>query len=93
MTEKKTQVITINNVDYTEDQLTDNQKMMVNHIADLDRKINSTQFNLDQLSVGKQAFIDMLTADLAKKPEEEIGSSRVEEGSDFPEPNEDVSDS
>jgi len=70
MTEKKTQVITINNVDYTEDQLTDNQKMMVNHVADLDRKINSTQFNLDQLSVGKKAFVDMLTADLAKEPED-----------------------
>ena len=93
MTEKKTQVITINDVEYTEDQLTDNQKMMVNHVADLDRKINSTQFNLDQLSVGKKAFVDMLTADLAKEPEEEIGSSRIEEGADFPEPNEDISDS
>ena len=70
MTEKKTQVITINDVDYTEDQLTDKQKMMVNHLADLDRKINSTQFNLDQLSVGKQAFIDMLTKDLADQPED-----------------------
>jgi hypothetical protein len=70
MTEKKTQVITINDKDYTEDQLTDNQKIMVNHVGDLDRKINSTRFNLDQLSVGKQAFIDMLTADLAKEPED-----------------------
>jgi hypothetical protein len=70
MTEKKTQVITINDKDYTEDQLTDKQKMMVNHLADLDRKINSTQFNLDQLSVGKQAFIDMLTKDLADLPED-----------------------
>ena len=41
MTEKKTQVITINDKDYTEDQLTDNQKMLVNHAADLDRKIKS----------------------------------------------------
>jgi hypothetical protein len=70
MTEKKTQVIKINDKDYTEDQLTDNQKIMVNHVGDLDRKINSTRFNLDQLSVGKQAFIDMLTADLAKEPED-----------------------
>jgi hypothetical protein len=70
MTEKKTQVITINDKEYTEDQLTDNQKIMVNHVGDLDRKINSTRFNLDQLSVGKQAFIDMLTADLAKEPED-----------------------
>lgn len=59
---KKT--ITINGTEYSEDQLNDQQKMMVNHIADLDRKIGTTQFNLDQLSVGKKAFVDMLTSDL-----------------------------
>ena len=64
MTEKQPNVITINDVDYTEDQLTDQQKVIINHIADLDRKIRSTQFNLDQLSVGKDAFVNMLTASL-----------------------------
>ena len=64
MAEKKTNTITINDVDYTEDQLTDQQKVMINHVADLDRKIKSTQFNLDQLNVGKQAFVTMLTASL-----------------------------
>ena len=61
MAEKKTSTITINDVDYTEDQLTDQQKAMINHVADLDRKIKSTQFNLDQLTVGKTAFVNMLT--------------------------------
>jgi restriction endonuclease S subunit len=42
------------------------QQAMVNHIADLDRKIGSTQFNLEQLSVGKQAFIDMLKKSLVE---------------------------
>ena len=60
MAEKKTNTITINDKDYSEDELTDQQKIMVNHIGDLDRKIDSTQFNLDQLQVGKQAFVDML---------------------------------
>ena len=60
MAEKKTNTITINDKDYTEDQLTDQQKVMVNHIKDLDRKVGSAQFNLDQLHVGKQAFVDML---------------------------------
>jgi hypothetical protein len=64
MAEKKTNTISINDVDYTEDQLTDQQKVMINHVADLDRKIKSTQFNLDQLNVGKQAFTQMLTASL-----------------------------
>ena len=64
MVEKQTQTITINDVDYTEDQLTDQQKVIINHIGDLDRKIRSTQFNLDQLTVGKDAFVNMLTVSL-----------------------------
>lgn len=64
MVEKKTKTITINDVEYTENQLTENQKVMINHIGDLDRKINSSEFNLDQLKVGKQSFIDMLTNSL-----------------------------
>jgi hypothetical protein len=67
MAEKKPNVITINDKDYTEDQLTDEQKMLINHIADLDRKIGSTRFNLDQLQVGRDAFVNMLTASLAQE--------------------------
>jgi hypothetical protein len=65
---KKT--IVINDKEYTEDQLTDQQKVMVNHIADLDRKMGTTQFNLDQLAVGKQAFVEMLTKSLDEAVEE-----------------------
>ena len=64
MAEKKTNTITINGTDYTEDQLNDAQKVMVNHVTDLDRKIRSAQFNMDQLNVGKQAFMQLLTASL-----------------------------
>jgi hypothetical protein len=70
MAEKQTKTISINGTDYTEDQLADQQKVMINHIADLDRKIGSTQFNLDQLQVGKQAFMDMLTKSLEEAPQE-----------------------
>jgi hypothetical protein len=66
MAEKKPFVITIDNKDYTEDQLNDQQKVLINHIADLDRKIGSTQFNLDQLRVGRNAFMNMLTESLAE---------------------------
>ena len=64
MGEKQTQSITINDKEYTEDQLTDEQKMLVNHVADLDRKIGSARFNLDQLSVGRDSFMKMLTESL-----------------------------
>jgi hypothetical protein len=70
MTEKKPNVITINDKEYTEDQLTDQQKVMINHITDLDRKIGSTQFNLSQLQVGREAFVNMLNKSLEEeKPE------------------------
>ena len=64
MCEKKTTPITINDTEYTLEDMTPEQQAMVNHVADLDRKISSTQFNLDQLSVGRQAFMNMLTQQL-----------------------------
>ena len=64
MGEKQTATITINDVEYSEDQLSDQQKVIINHVADLDRKIRSAQFNLDQLTVGRDAFVNMLTASL-----------------------------
>ena len=74
MAEKQTKTITINGTDYTEDQLTDQQKVMINHVADLDRKIGSTQFNLDQLQVGKQAFMDMLTKSLEESEAADVAA-------------------
>jgi hypothetical protein len=64
MGEKQTNTITINGKEYTEDQLNEQQKAMVNHVADLDRKIGSTRFNLDQLMVGRDSFMKMLTESL-----------------------------
>jgi hypothetical protein len=63
MTEEK-KVITIDDVEYTEDQLSDESKVCINHIGSLDQKIASAQFNLAQLQVGRKAFMDMLTKSL-----------------------------
>lgn len=67
MGEKKTTPITINDVEYQYEELTEQQQAMVNHCADLDRKIKSTQFNLDQLTVGKDAFVAMLAGSLEEE--------------------------
>ena len=66
--DKKTPVV-INDVEYQFEDLTQEQQVLFNHCIDLDRKIASSQFNLDQLSVGKQAFIKMLEESLAKPVE------------------------
>jgi len=64
-------VITIDNKDYTEDQLTDTQKTSINHINSLQQKIGSAEFNLDQLKVGKEAFVKMLGDSLKEEETDE----------------------
>jgi len=66
--DKKTPV-TINDVEYQYEDLTPEQQALFNHCIDLDRKISSAAFNLDQLNVGKQAFIKLLEESLAKPVE------------------------
>ena len=64
-------VITIDDKDYTEDQLTDTQKTIINHINSLQQKIGSAEFNLDQLKVGKEAFVRMLGDSLKEESTDE----------------------
>jgi hypothetical protein len=70
MAEKKTPPIVIDDVEYSYEDMTDEQKILVNHVADLDRKVASTQFNLDQLNVGKQAFVKLLKDSLDASSEQ-----------------------
>jgi hypothetical protein len=67
---KEKQTIAIDGIEYTEDQLSDEQKILINHIVDLDRKIGSAQFSLAQLTVGKDAFMGMLKQSLEPVVEE-----------------------
>ena len=63
--DKKTpQTVTIDDKEYSVDDLTQEQVTILNHINDLDRKLSSAQFNLDQLNVGRGAFMNMLTESL-----------------------------
>ena len=62
--------ITIDGTEYHFEDLTQEQQVLFNHCIDLDRKIGSSQFNLDQLMVGKQAFIERLKQSLAAPVEE-----------------------
>ena len=69
--EKPEQTITIDDKIYKASDLTEQQVIYVNHVADLDRKISSSKFNLDQLNVGRGAFMNMLTGSL-ETPEAEL---------------------
>tara|TARA_R110002020_G_scaffold1565_1_gene6991 strand:+ start:793 stop:996 length:204 start_codon:yes stop_codon:yes gene_type:complete len=60
MAKKEKTAITIDDKKYLYEDLTQEQQTIVNHISDLQRKIQSSEFNLQQLSFGKDAFVKSL---------------------------------
>ena len=64
--------IVINDKEYLIEDLTQEQQTMVNHVSDLDRKLSSARFNVDHLSVGREAFVNMLARSLEAPVEPRI---------------------
>jgi cytochrome b involved in lipid metabolism len=60
----------IDGVEYDVDKLNDRQKAILDHVVDLERKVASAKFNLDQLSVGRDTFFNMLKQSLVNQPAE-----------------------
>lgn len=71
--EKKQSSITVNGNEYNFDDLTEQQIAMVNHITDLDRKLGSARFNVDQLAFGREAFVNALASSL-EAPQTEVAA-------------------
>ena len=68
---KEKPVLNLDDKEYVIEDMTDEQKMMVNHINDLQNKQNTNQFMAAQLAVGKEAFINMLRTSLESEEEVE----------------------
>ena len=77
---KEKPVLNLDDKEYVIEDMTDEQKMMVNHINDLQNKQNTNQFMADQLSVGKEAFINMLRDSLNGAPKDENIKQGVNNG-------------
>ena len=60
MAKDKKTTINIDDKEYFYEDLTEEQQIIVNHISDLQRKIQSSEFNLQQLAFGKDAFVKAL---------------------------------
>ena len=60
MTEESPKVI-LNDVEYDVADFNEEQRVMVAHISNLDAKLADARFNVDQLTVARQAFVDMLS--------------------------------
>ena len=65
METKKPQIVTIDGVEFNANDFTEQQSVLLHHCVDLDRKIGSTQFQLQQLQVGKDSFLKLLKEALA----------------------------
>ena len=68
--EKEQQTVVINDVEYKPEDLNEEQVMLVNHVADLDRKIQGSMFNLDQLQGGREFFMKKLEKALENQDDE-----------------------
>ena len=70
-TQKEQPVLKIDDKEYDIESMNNEQKSMINHVADLDRKLQSAEFNLIQLRFGRQAFVDALKASIDKGEDKE----------------------
>ena len=64
MGKNKKTPITIDNKEYDIESFKDEQKRMLNHIVDLDRKMESSEFNLEQLRFRRESFLTQLKKSL-----------------------------
>jgi len=71
-------MITIDGKEYTEEQLNDAQKYLVAQVQDIANKMQNLQFQLDQLSVAKDAFSNQVVASVRESEAEEETAAEVE---------------
>lgn len=59
-------MVVINDKEYSEDDLTDEQKYFVSQLQDIGNKQQNLQFQLDQLNAAKSAFQNALIESLER---------------------------
>ena len=69
--QKEQPVLTLDDKEYIIEDMTDEQKAMVNHLNDIQNKQRTNQFVAEQLAVGYNAFVNMLKESLFKEEEPE----------------------
>jgi len=68
--EKDQPMLNFEGNEYVIEEMSDESKQILNHINDMQNKLNTNAFMKQQLEVGKEAFVNMLRESL-KEPEEE----------------------
>ena len=68
---KEKPVLSLDGNEYVIEDMTVEEKQMINHINDMQNKINTNGFMREQLEVGKEAFIVRLRESLVAEEEPE----------------------
>ena len=76
-TENK-QTVVISGEEHNVADLSQEQAVLLNHVADLENKIRQISFNLDQAHGGRNHFMSLLTSSFDEKaePEKKEGSTQ-----------------
>jgi len=75
--EKEQPMLNFDGNEYVIEEMSDESKQILNHINDMQNKLNTNAFMKQQLDVGKEAFVNMLRESL-KEPEAEEEAELVE---------------
>ena len=67
---KEKPILNFDDKEYVIEDLSEESKNILNHINDIQNKINTNTFIREQLEVGRKSFVEMLRESL-KEPEEE----------------------
>jgi len=68
---EKKPFISLDGEEYLIEDLTDEQKQMINHVNDMQNKLSTNAFMREQLEIGKEAFVNMFRASLEVEEVEE----------------------
>ena len=64
-------VLNLDGEEYVIQDMTDEQKRMIQHVNDMQNKLNTNAFMREQLEIGKEAFVNMFRASLEAEEVEE----------------------
>ena len=75
---EKKPFISLDGEEYLIEDLTDEQKQMINHVNDMQNKLNTNAFMREQLEIGKEAFVNMFRASLeTEEAEAEVAEAEA----------------
>lgn len=68
------ETVTINDVNYSVEDLSEEQRYMIAQVNDLRGKMSQLRFNLDQLMIAEQHFVKMVTESVEEKDDVKQGA-------------------